>query len=340
MYLLINFFKSISFVIHIFLVISLFLSILYHLLFDFILIYHFFTDNTSFSLGNFANRVFSLFILFVFFNVIKSALYAVWINPFFKSKKENFLSKYTFPPKLYLMLERKFSHLEKNEIEEIVSLLRDYFKFRLNRKDSEENTLPSLSVEFAYKSFMVLEEYEPFLKKLFGTRIAPSFSLKNHKHGLTTLAIENQDLSTIELWCYFSQQENLDPYFPARLPNFFQIDERLKIPSRLSYTFDEYKLIPLIPLSYAPSPYMLEKEITEMTNLLRVAKKIQHLLGKYEYCKQYERKEIESLFALIDNNELLSRAVYGKYGNNNLKEYALRNAKVVENIGCSSGASL
>jgi len=292
------------------------------------------------------SNVFALFpiLIFIFITfVIIILIVKGLINIFTQLKKENFLSKYNFPPKLYLMLEKKFPNLEKNEIEEIISLLRDYFGFLLNREKYQKTTIPSFAVGFAYKNFMELEEYGVFLKKLFGKSIPsiPLFSLDNHNYESKPLAIEHQDRSTIELWCYFADKEWLDPYCPNRLPSIFQIDDKLKIPLGFSYTFNEYKLIPTIPLSYAPSPYILKKEIIEMTNILRVAKKIQHLLGAYEYCKEYERKEIESLFAIIDNNKLLSRAVYGKYGNSNLKKYALKSAKVEEEITgcCSSGAS-
>jgi len=305
-------------------------------------------DNFSFSLEGILLTLWFLFILSSSSWMLRDTLYEIK-NIFIELKKENFLSKYNFSPKLYLMLEKKFPNLEKNDVEKIISILREYFGFLLKREKYQKTTIPSFAVGFAYKSFMELEEHKAFLKKLFDKNIPPIplFLFNNHNHESKLLAIEHQDKSTIELWCYFAKKERLDPYCPNKLPSIFQIDDKLKIPSGFSYTFNKYRLIPIIPLKYAPSPYMLKEEIIEMINtkpssLLMINKKIQYLLGEYDYCKKYKRKDIESLFAVIDDNELLSRGVYGKYRNSNLKEYALKNAKgEQECTTCSSlGVSL
>ena len=253
------------------------------------------------------------------------------VDIFIKLKKESYLSGYHFPKQLTETLEKEFPHLKKEEIKEISTSLKNYFGFILNHEKHRQLGMPSFAVEFAYKSFIELDEFKTFAKVL----------LKNHLHHKVPFSIQGKNNKLlIEVWAYFAFKENLNIYDPKALPSIFQLDSKLNIPKGFSFNFTEELLISTIPLSYAPSPLRLCVEIESgKESSSRWIKKVKYLLGNYNYCQTYQQDDFKALFRVIDKNRQLCSSIYGQYSDGRFKENVLSRAKVYDNVG-SSGASV
>jgi hypothetical protein len=97
------------------------------------------------------------------------------------------------------------------------------------------------------------------------------------------------------------------------MPSIFTLDKRLNIPYGFHYQLDIDSFRETHPINQAPSLRKLEQEIRERNQSIPyMAQKIAYYLGRYDYCHQYEQKELERLFSVIDKDVLLKQSVYKK----------------------------
>ena len=239
--------------------------------------------------------------------------------------KNNFLNTYVFPKELSKILSERYPHLKKSEVEEVLEVMKAFYRFQINKDTSIPRYMPSRVVDFAYQTFFDMPKSSLFFKKLLSShnkyhRVLAEGTMVSKKLIRVLLAgqySESINDKISEMWCYCCKEEGIDPFFPLSFPSFFTLDKRLNIPSGFIYELDETPFREIHPISKALDIADLRKEVKEVKDRNYLAKKIQYYLGCYGYCHQYQREELEELFKLIDKNHPLAHAVYGQYSDVN-----------------------
>ena len=315
----------------------LFLSFFLYL--DYLFSFYMMLNIISHNLFNFLlSSAFFLISLYMTFKYFK-----VTIKIYKDFTKNNFIDTYVFPEELSKLLSKKYPHLLEHEVVEILKMMKEFYRFQTDEKPSEPSYMPSLSVDFACKTFSNMPKSSRFFKRISLSekkyyRVLPKATTIN-LNEVTTHFLSEHDKEQInpkifEIWCYCCKKEDINPFSPQSFPYIFTLDEKLKIPSGFLYKFNEVLSKEKPYLLETPTLSELKHEIEDIANIpdfidLRyekeliqnieniegLAQKIQYYLGLYSYTRQYQRKELEELFQLIDENKSLASAVYKPYRN-------------------------
>ena len=270
-----------------------------------------------------------------------------------RTTKNHFLDTYLFPKELVKTLREKYPHLKETEVEEVLESMKDFYRFQINKNLSMPQYMPSRVVDFAFQTFFDMPNSSSFFKKssYLGKsyqRVIPQSTSTSSKETIPVLLAGQYDEHTnsiiSDIWCYFCKEEYIDPFFPLSFPSLFTIDKRLNIPSGFTYELDELQFRETHSIEGAISISYLRYELQTLDEREKVdidywAKKIQYYLGRYDYCHQYQREELEKLFRVIDKNKPLAYAIYGQYSDANIFIQTVldSSAPPPEDIGCSCG---
>lgn len=303
-------------------------------------------------------------IFFVLFFIYIAYLVAYDLPEIYRKSKNKYTRKihteninnYVFPPALKQNIKAHYLHLEDEQIDGVLYALKRYFLFYIERSekdisgktllkdrpyetcfisDEEKGIMPSIAVDFAWKTFSKMNEhYTRFCSTVLGCHLdysltCPANTAINTQKLIYWHSYENDDATEIftNTWLMSCKAENIDPVFPARLPLLFSLDQRLNIPSGLCYTFNDRPYTDSIDIRDAPTPDMLSEEIrlrlspvkghcietNKSKQLDYLSKKLSFYLNHYEYCHLFQKKDITSLFnTIFDNSELVTH-LFGDY---------------------------
>ena len=314
----------------------------------------------------------SIFFTWIFYRVtLEKYKYTTTINKIIK--KDYFLDRYLFPKELSKIISKKYPHLKKNDIEEVLKTMKEFYRFQIEKNEllkildeslylslKNRNTsiyMPSRVIDFACQTFFDMPNSSLFFKKLLPSYNKCHRVLPKEEVSIVLLSgqyEENINSIISDMWCYYCEKEDIDPFFPRSFPSFFTLDKRLKIPSGFIFELDEALFRETLPISKAPSIDTLKNEIKNIENINYLSKKIQYYLGCSRYCYKYQKEELEELFKLINKNQQLAHAVYGQYSDTNLFIKTVLNNSAPSslptltttsthdnfNSGCCSGASI
>ena len=294
-------------------------------------------------------------VFFLIFVVGTLGYYIDSVKTYQHITKNHFLDTYFFPLALSKILIEKYPHLKRNEVEEVLESIKEFYRFHINKDLSIPRYMPSHVLDFACQTFFEMPSSSSFFRNFSPSdkryhRVIPQSTSSGSKEFITVLLAGQYDEHTnsiiSEMWCYCCDKKGIDPFFPSSFPSFFTLDKRLNIPSGFVYKLDETQFRETHSMNWAPNPYYILK----VKDIDSLAKKIQFYLGSYDYCHQYQKEELEGLFSAIDKNQLLAQAVYGQYSDVDLfKKTVLDNSAPPPpsscgssrtNGGCSSGASI
>ena len=145
-------------------------------------------------------------------------------------RREKYLEKYLFPKELEKALSKEF----KSEYhEEILEALREYFII-LNRANNVKFFVPSKAILTAWRSFVLLKDYEKFANKAFGKVIVPP--KVNKKISKWTL---RNAFRTV--YALATSREDIDRMKQKKLPFIFRLDKRLNIKKGMTFEFKKGK---------------------------------------------------------------------------------------------------
>ena len=297
-------------------------------------------------------------IFFLIVVVIILGYYIGSVETYQHITKNHFLDTYFFPEELSKILIKKYPHLNRSEVAEVLDAIKEFYRFHINKDLSIPQFMPSHVVDFACQTFFEMPSSSSFFRNFSHSgkryhRAIPKSTSTDSKEFITVLLAgqyEEQTNSVIsEMWCYCCDKKGIDPFFPSSFPSFFTLDKRLKIPSGFVYELDETQFRETHSMKWAPNPLSFNYSVQRVKDINFLAKKLQFYLGSYDYCHQYQRNELEGLFGAIDKNQLLAQAVYGQYSDVDLFKKTVLNNSVPtpsssshrEVGGCgSSGASI
>ena len=275
-----------------------------------------------------SNFIFFFGSAYIIVNIIKIIIEKfLYIRTEYKLIQKNyFLDTYVFPRVLYKTLSEEYPHLNKNELEEVLEAMKVFYRFQIEKRNYKATYMPSHVIDFASQIFFNMDESSLFFKKVLPsqkkyTRTLPiGDSLLNKSISVLLSGQHDYDMNSkiSDMWCYCCKKEKIDPFFPLIFPSFFTLDKRLRIPSGFLFELDETLFRDTHRIINAMSISDLKYEIQNVEDIDYLAKKIQYFLGEYLYCNQYQEWELKELFELIDKNQSLTHAVYGKYSDVNL----------------------
>lgn len=272
-----------------------------------------------------------------------------------KITKQN-ITHYLFPSALKQKIVAHYPHLEDKQVEEILCALKRYFLLYLEGGEKvswgeailkkgqykncfiphkEKEIMPSMAVDFAWKSFSNMkEEYRQFCKIVLGCHLdysltCPVNTTINTQKLVYWHSYKNNDSAEMftATWLMNCKAERIDPVFPARLPSLFALDAKLNIPSGLCYTLNDRPYEKYIDIHDAPTPEMLSEEIKQRLSAVNehhsgrdkskqldyLSKKLSFYLNHANYCQCFQKEELAPLFKTLFNNNELVTHLLGDY---------------------------
>ena len=159
------------------------------------------------------------------------AIYAtVKIIAFRRAAKEKFILNAPLPPSLRTALLKTYPHLSSLEYEEAELGLREFFLACLQTRNFM--AMPSQAVDVLWHEFILdTKAYAAWCEKALGKFL--------HHTPATAMGrgVKRND-ALRRIWHWACLREDIDPRAPARLPNLFNIDNRLRIADGFLYKPD------------------------------------------------------------------------------------------------------
>jgi len=275
----------------------------------------------------------SMFALYIFFIIteIKENIHKANLD-----ETKEFIQNYIFPPSVEASLKDTYPLLTNSQIKEVVEYLRLFFMENL----FYDSNTPSLVLNRAWKAFSLSAEYEFFCHKIFKTHFLYEPILKDNSSN-KIIEFPNKEINFMGIWKSQCHNEDIDPFFPQRVPSMFMLDKTLNIADGIKFQIDEVALKELFNINDAPSPKELINEIKDGNSKEYLAKKLQYYLSNKAYCRLYQKEELKKLLKKIQNSEHLSKMVFGTYSDIDFFiENVLKNSAPPPDVGCCSGASI
>ncbi|RUM76593.1 MAG: hypothetical protein DSZ11_00375 [Sulfurovum sp.] len=242
------------------------------------------------------------------------------------------IKSYIFPPSIEASLRENYPLLTNKQREEVLNYLR---LFLIDKVSNISSDTPSIVLNRTWEVFSLSDEYEAFSYQFFNMDILPYKPILKDSSGI--IELPNIEMNFLDIWksqCYI---EEIDPFFPQRVPSMFMLDETLNIADGIKFHIYEECLREELRIEDAPSTKKLIKEIEDGTSQKYLAKKLKYYLGNKSYCKLYIKEELEDLLKKIQKNESLSKMVFGEYSDINFFiENVLNNAMSPAESACSS----
>lgn len=148
-----------------------------------------------------------------------------------RSRREQFIRAYSYPPGLFDRLARRRPELEFKDIALVSRALRHFFLAHL-KGGRQFVSMPSQVADDLWHEFILYtKNYEAFCRQAFGTFLhhTPAVVLGSERTGNTGLR---------RTWWWCCREENIDPKRPSRLPLLFALDAKLNIPDGFRYAAD------------------------------------------------------------------------------------------------------
>lgn len=149
-----------------------------------------------------------------------------------KGNKSNecisYIKSYQYPQKLRDSLLNKYPHLAKDELENIIDGLKQYFIVcSLSRRRTV--SMPSQAVDEAWHEFILFtKDYQEYCKKSFS-----EFLHHTPSEAIMSPLIAQQGIQTA--WKLCCKIEGIYSKKPTKLPLLFSIDRDLEIPGGFIY---------------------------------------------------------------------------------------------------------
>ena len=145
-----------------------------------------------------------------------------------KNPRQEFLKNYHFSQALRDKLSNKHPQLNADELELVLSALRDYFAC-CQQAGQKMVSMPSQIVDDAWHEFILFtREYETFCKKTFGY-----FLHHTPAESMSSPTVAQSGIKLI--WKLACCLENINSKTPKKLPLLFEIDKKLKIENGFYY---------------------------------------------------------------------------------------------------------
>lgn len=172
---------------------------------------------------------------FIFFSVITlfvSIILYVSYKLAAVKRRRKFLDNYQFPERLNSQLQKTYPHLEKQDIDDVIEGLREYFQV-CNIAGRKSVAMPSQAVDLAWHEFILFtKRYEQFCKKGLGRFL--------HHTPAEAMSSPTQAQDGIKrAWRIACVRADIDPHKPKQLPPLFTLDSRLAIEDGFTYTLDK-----------------------------------------------------------------------------------------------------
>ncbi len=162
--------------------------------------------------------------------LIVVACMAVKVIAMWRAAREKFILEAPLPPALRTALLKTYPHLSSLEYEEAELGLREFFL--ACHQTRSFMAMPSQAVDVLWHEFILdTKAYAAWCKKALG-----KFLHHTPAAAMGRGAKRNDALRRI--WHWACLREEIDPRAPARLPNLFSIDKRLRIPDGFHYQPD------------------------------------------------------------------------------------------------------
>ncbi|ALF89962.1 MULTISPECIES: glycine-rich domain-containing protein [Ralstonia solanacearum species complex] len=149
-----------------------------------------------------------------------------------RTRREDFIRAYTWPPGLLARLAEKRPELSTADRGHVEQALRQFFLVHL-RSGCEYVSMPSRVVDDLWHEFILYtREYRDFCSRAFGKFL----------HHLPSAALSpvrrQSNVGLRRAWWWACRDEGIHPRRPDRLPLLFAIDRKLAIPNGFFYLPD------------------------------------------------------------------------------------------------------
>lgn len=142
-----------------------------------------------------------------------------------------YIENYAFPSTLKQRVNKKYPHLSDDELNLVLTGLRDYFII-CNQAKGLMVAMPSQVIDIAWHEFILFtRSYDAFCKRAIGRFL----------HHTPTEAMRSPteaDQGIKRAWRLACVKENINPKKPSDLPLLFAIDGMLKIEDGFIYSID------------------------------------------------------------------------------------------------------
>ncbi|WP_286222566.1 glycine-rich domain-containing protein [Marinobacter apostichopi] len=147
------------------------------------------------------------------------------------TKRAKLIDRYPLPPSLPAKIREKYPHLSDQELEQVMTGLREYFHL-CNIAGKRMVSMPSQSVDVAWHEFILFtRKYEQFCMRALGRFL----------HHTPAEAMESPTAAQAGIktaWKISCFREKIQPKSASKLPLLFAMDAALKIPDGFKYSLD------------------------------------------------------------------------------------------------------
>jgi len=143
----------------------------------------------------------------------------------------SYLQNYRFHPSLYKKVQKRYPHLNDEQVALVFTALRDYFQL-CNQAGNKMVSMPSQVVDVAWHEFILFtRSYKEFCTRALG----------RFMHHTPTEAMKTPTLAQDGIkraWKLSCAREKINPTAPDTLPLLFAIDTQLNIEDGYRYLLD------------------------------------------------------------------------------------------------------
>jgi len=146
-------------------------------------------------------------------------------------RRMQFIDDFVFPQRIYQRIESTYPHLNENDIDLVITGLREYFHIVLIAKNKTV-AMPSQVVDIAWHELILFtRDYQQFCNQAFGR-----FLHHTPAEAMTTPTQAQEGIK--RAWYIACSREGIKPRKPDKLPFIFLLDSMLKINDGFTYQLD------------------------------------------------------------------------------------------------------